>query len=146
VHALNPRGDVVRVLIDPGRGRILAMGPAQPPPNGRMPPDSRVGALPPDYGNNDGAAPPTPPRGVPNAQQRPGADHRVAAATPVRPPMPRPRPADLATPAAAVKPAPDAPAAAPAAETPPTPPAETPPQTDGPAPAGSAFPPVAPLD
>jgi hypothetical protein len=164
VRAMNARGDVVRVVVDGYRGRILAVTPAETAPTARLTPDPRDAGTAPQYDEDGNRLPPRP---APHAQ-RPGTEqNRTAAVTPVRPPMPRPRPADApipaaaekpapaATPAAATAPAPTPPAPAPAAnETTPQPP-ETPTApsgngTTGSTPtgagSGSAFPPVAPLE
>jgi hypothetical protein len=152
VRATNARGEVVNVLIDAYRGRILRIALAETAPIARVSPDPRVDGTASEY-DEDGN--PLPPRPVPNAQ-RPAIEHnRTAAVTPVHPPMPRPRPADAPSPVVATKPAPDAPAA-PAAVTPPAPAPETvpqPPETPtgdgggaGAAPASPSFPPVTPLE
>ena len=163
VRATNARGEVVNVLVDAYRGRILRIAAAEMAPTARLAPDPRDTGMAPQY---DADGNPLPPRPVPQAAphaQRPAAEHnRTAAVTPAYPPLPRPRPADVPSPVVAVKPAPDAPAApavAPTA-TPPAPATETVPQptetpagangTAGATPtgpgAGSAFPPVTPLE
>ena len=160
VRATNARGEVVNVLVDAYRGRILRIAAAEMAPVARLAPDPRDTGMAPQY---DADGNPLPPRPVPQAAphaQRPAAEHnRTAAVTPAYPPLPRPRPADAPSPVVAVKPAPDAPAVAPTA-TPPAPATETVPQptetpagangTAGATPtgpgAGSAFPPVTPLE
>lgn len=155
VRATNGRGEVVNVLIDAYRGRILRIALAETAPVARLTPDPHDTGMAPQY-DEDGN--PLPPRPVPNVQ-RPIIEHnRTAAVTPVRPPMPRPRPADAPSPVVAVKPAPDAPAAPAAVPTPPAPAAETLPQpTETPSPSGGGgntsaapaaptFPPVTPLE
>jgi len=152
VQAMNARGNVVRVVVDAYRGRILAVAPAETAPTARLAPDPRIEETAPQY-DEDGN--PLPPRPVPNVQ-RPGTEHnRTATVTPVHPPMPRPRPSDAPSPVVVVKPAPDttpaaAPTPPPATETVPQP-TETPTGTSGntgaaPADSGSAFPPVTPLE
>ncbi len=145
VQAVNARGQTVRVLIDAHRGRILNIAAVDmAPPSARMTPEPRIDGNAPNYGDDEMV--PEPPRPVPNAKA-PGSTNRTAAATPVHPPMPRPRPAYAPSPAAAVKPAPEAPSA-PAAAPPAAPQAETAPAPAPKAgPAGEApFPPPAPLD
>jgi hypothetical protein len=159
VRAVNARGDVVRVVVDGYRGRILAIAPAEMLPTARLAPEPRIDGTAPQY-DEDGQ--PLPPRPVPHAQRPATEPNRTATVTPVRPPMPRPRPADAPSPVVAVKPAPDTPAApaAPPTATPPAPATETVPQptetptgaggNTGAAPtgagSGSAFPPVTPLE
>lgn len=149
MRATNARGEVVNVLVDAYRGRILRIALADMPPVARMPADPRGDGATPEYDADGNLLPPRP---VPNAQRPPAEHNRTAAVTPVHPPMPRPRPADAPTPVTAVKPAPDLPAAPAAAQ---PAPAETVPQpTETPGgggntsatPATPSFPPVTPLE
>ncbi len=152
LRAVDRSGGLVRVVMDPRYGNILSVVPLPPapvagmyPPNGPYParpyePDPRYGALQPD------SEPSLPPPGVANARRpAPGAqEHRSAAITPARPPLPRPRPAIAAT--VAAKPAPETPAEAPSAAPAPAPPPATTGTSVPSKPAGQSFPPAASLE
>jgi hypothetical protein len=157
LRAVDRSGGLVRVVMDPRYGNILSVVPLPPAPVAGMDrsygpyparpyePDPRYGALQPD---SEPSAPPPPPGG-PNAQRpAPGAqEHRSAAVTPSRPPLPRPRPASAAT--VAAKPAPETPAEAPSAAPAPTPPPPPPATTGTSVPSksvGQSFPPAASLE
>jgi hypothetical protein len=154
LRAVDRSGGLVRVVMDPRYGDILSVVPLPPAPvagvdrpYGPYParpyePDPRYGALQPEP---EASAPPPPPGG-PNAKRLvPGSqEHRSAAVTPARPPLPRPRPAIAAT--VAAKPAPETPAEAPGATPAPTPaPANTGTSVPNKS-AGQSFPPAASLE
>jgi pyruvate dehydrogenase E2 component (dihydrolipoamide acetyltransferase) len=144
VRAIDRYGRQVRVAVDARYGDLLMVRPIAMLPPGAYGP--RPYGPPPGYYDNlpTGAvgAYPLPPGAEPSG--------RAAALTPAHPPIPRPKPvakpaavtpapAPEAAPAEAAAPAPSAPPAAAAA------PAATPAEKPSP-PAGSAIPPVAPLE
>jgi hypothetical protein len=135
VRAENFNGEIVRVVVDARTGRITATDTAREVPR-RFGIYSRFGRLAPDPGDVE---PRIPPRSVPNAR-RLAPEPRSAAitpATPVKPPLPRPRPAAPA--AAAVSPPEPSAQIVPPAATPPT-------DTTGSSNPTPSFPPAAPLE
>jgi hypothetical protein len=157
VHAMEPRGDDVRIVIDAFSGRILNVAALDTPPYagpsyGAMdeppPPYARGGQY--HYGPPERITTGNPPEAIPPGVARPAAPvTRSAAVTPPRTPLPRPRPAEsvVASPAD-VNTAPPAPAA----QIAPTPAGDAVGAKDKPAekptekPAANALPPVAPLE
>src|SRR5215216_2019573 len=119
VRAVDPYGDVVRVLLNARYGNIVSVLPLPPAPvigerpyrpNGPYPYrpyEPRYGDLRPDLKSEPAPVGPSGPYTGSNAQEdRNAQEHRSAAITAARPPMPRPRPA-IKEVAAAAKPAPE---------------------------------------
>jgi hypothetical protein len=169
VRAIDPMGDVVRVLINARYGSIVQVMPLPPAPvvgerpyrpygpyaSRSYPAEPGYGDVRPDLKSEPAPAAPIAPAG-PNdpyagfnaPESRSAREPRAAAVTPPRTPMPRPRPAaaaaaTAATAAAQPEAVPEPPSAAPAAA---PPPAETRGEAPPAEPAGQAFPPAAPLE
>jgi hypothetical protein len=109
VHAMEPRGDDVRIVVDALSGRILSVaaldapayaGPAYPGPayeamDEPAPPYMRGGQY--RYGPPERMTTGSPPDRIPPGNAAPAAPvTRSAAVTPPRTPLPRPRPVDKA--------------------------------------------------
>jgi hypothetical protein len=164
VRAVDPLGDVVRVLINAHYGNIVQVMPLPPAPvvgerpyrpygpyaSRHYPAEPRYGDVRPDLKSEPAPVAPGGPND-PNAgfnapEPRSSQEARAAAVTPARTPMPRPRPAaatgsTAATAAAQPEAVPQPPSAAPA-----PPPAETRGEAPAAEPADQAFPPAAPLE
>jgi hypothetical protein len=164
VRAVDPMGDVVRVLINAHYGNIVQVMPLPPAPvvgerpyrpygpyaSRPYPAEPRYGDVRPDLKSEPARVAPMAPAGPndPNAgfnapEPRSSQESRAAAMTPPRTPMPRPRPAAATAATAAAQPeaVPQPPSAAPA-----PPPAETRGEAPPADPADQAFPPAAPLE
>jgi hypothetical protein len=159
VRAVDPMGDVVRVLINAHYGNIVQVMPLPPAPvvgerpyrpygpyaSRPYPPEPRYGDVRPDLKSEPAPVGPNDPNAGFNAPEPRSSQEPRAAMTPPRTPMPRPRPAAATAATAAAQPeaVPQPPSAAPAAA---PPPAETRGEAPPADPADQAFPPAAPLE